>query len=94
MYLAGGNFFARGFFCYSRWRVDHGSFLPFKTPSNLKVIISTSILYTEISRLIFFYLLGVLDDPDYTVLRFTTRSCNYYHGLANLTFEPKTSQDD
>lgn len=35
-----------------------------------------------------YYPLGVIDDPDYTVLRFTTRSCNYYHGLANLTFEP------
>ena len=35
-----------------------------------------------------YYPLGVVDDPDYTVMRFTTRSCNYYHGLANLTFEP------
>lgn len=35
-----------------------------------------------------YYPLGVIDDPDYTVFRFTTRSCNYYHGLANLTFEP------
>jgi general stress protein 26 len=34
-----------------------------------------------------YYPLGV-GDPDYTVLRFTTRSCNYYHGLANLTFNP------
>jgi len=34
-----------------------------------------------------YYPLGV-NDPDYTVLRFTTYSCNYYHGLANLTFEP------
>lgn len=34
-----------------------------------------------------YYPMGV-NDPDYTVLRFTTRSCNYYHGLANLTFEP------
>jgi general stress protein 26 len=35
-----------------------------------------------------YYPLGVIDDPDYTVLRFTACSCNYYHGLANLTFEP------
>jgi len=34
-----------------------------------------------------YYQQGV-EDPDYTVLRFTTHSCNYYHGLANLTFEP------
>lgn len=34
-----------------------------------------------------YYPLGITD-PDLTVMRFTTRSCNYYHGLANLTFEP------
>ena len=33
-----------------------------------------------------YYPLGVTD-PDYSVLRFTTRWGNYYHGLQNLTFE-------
>ena len=33
-----------------------------------------------------YYPLGV-DDPDYTVLRFTARRGNYYHMLANVTFE-------
>jgi len=34
-----------------------------------------------------YYPLGIAD-PEYTILRFTTSSCNYYHGLTNLTFEP------
>jgi general stress protein 26 len=33
-----------------------------------------------------YYPLGVTD-PDYSVLRFTARWGNYYHGLANVTFE-------
>jgi general stress protein 26 len=33
-----------------------------------------------------YYPLGVMD-PDYSVLRFTARSCNYYHGLQNISFE-------
>ena len=33
-----------------------------------------------------YYPLGV-DDPDYSVLRFTAQWGNYYHGLSNLTFE-------
>ena len=33
-----------------------------------------------------YYPLGV-NDPDYTVLRFTARWGNYYHGLANVTFD-------
>lgn len=33
-----------------------------------------------------YYPKGV-NDPDYTVLRFTSRWCNYYHGLQNVTFE-------
>ncbi|MGC9393386.1 MAG: pyridoxamine 5'-phosphate oxidase family protein, partial [Anaerolineae bacterium] len=32
-----------------------------------------------------YYPQGV-DDPDYTVLRFTARWGNYYHALANVTF--------
>jgi general stress protein 26 len=32
-----------------------------------------------------YYPLGV-DDPDYTVLRFTARWGNYYHGLSNTSF--------
>lgn len=27
-----------------------------------------------------------MTDPDYTVLRFTTEWCNYYHKLSNVTF--------
>jgi general stress protein 26 len=34
-----------------------------------------------------YYPLG-LDDPDYTVLRFTAESANYYHQLDNLSFAP------
>lgn len=33
-----------------------------------------------------YYPLGV-NDPDYTVLRFTARWGNYYHALANVTFD-------
>jgi general stress protein 26 len=33
-----------------------------------------------------YYPAGVTD-PDYTVLRFTARRGNYYHGLSNVTFE-------
>lgn len=33
-----------------------------------------------------YYPQGVTD-PDYTVLRFTARQGNYYHGLANVSFE-------
>ena len=35
-----------------------------------------------------YYSLGV-NDPDYTVLRFTARWGNYYHALANVTFDIK-----
>jgi general stress protein 26 len=34
-----------------------------------------------------YYPLG-LTDPDYTVLRFSARSANYYHQLDNLSFAP------
>jgi general stress protein 26 len=34
-----------------------------------------------------YYPLGVAD-PDYTVLRFSAASANYYHRLENLTFAP------
>jgi general stress protein 26 len=34
-----------------------------------------------------YYALGI-NDPDFMIMRFTTHTCNYYHGLANLTFEP------
>ncbi|HEY5160290.1 MAG TPA: pyridoxamine 5'-phosphate oxidase family protein [Gaiellaceae bacterium] len=34
-----------------------------------------------------YYPLGV-DDPDYTVLRFSATSANYYHQLDNLSFVP------
>jgi len=34
-----------------------------------------------------YYPLGI-DDPDYTVLRFTAESANYYYQLDNLTFTP------
>lgn len=32
-----------------------------------------------------YYPLGV-DDPDYSILKFTAERGNYYHGLENLTF--------
>jgi general stress protein 26 len=35
-----------------------------------------------------YYPLGV-NDPDYTVLRFTTRWGNYYQGLSNISFNIK-----
>jgi general stress protein 26 len=35
-----------------------------------------------------FYPLGV-DDPDYTVLRFTAERGNYYEGLENIDFVVK-----
>lgn len=35
-----------------------------------------------------YYSLGV-EDPDYSVLRFTARQANYYHGLNNITFDLK-----
>jgi len=34
----------------------------------------------------FYYPLGV-EDPDYSVLCFTSQKGNYYHGLKNITFE-------
>ncbi len=34
-----------------------------------------------------YYPLGI-DDPDYTVLRFSAGSANYYHQLDNLSFVP------
>jgi general stress protein 26 len=33
-----------------------------------------------------YYPLG-MTDPDYSVLRFTAKTGNYYHGLQNVTFE-------
>jgi general stress protein 26 len=33
-----------------------------------------------------YYPLG-MNDPDYTVLRFTAKWGNYYHALSNVTFE-------
>ena len=33
-----------------------------------------------------YYPQGV-EDPDYSVLRFTARQGNFYHGLNNITFE-------
>jgi general stress protein 26 len=40
-----------------------------------------------------YYPLGVTD-PDYTVLRFTAQWGNYYHALANVTFELGGSPED
>jgi general stress protein 26 len=33
------------------------------------------------------YYPGGIEDPDYTVLGFTAKNVNYYHGLKNITFE-------
>jgi general stress protein 26 len=30
-----------------------------------------------------------VDDPDYSVFDFRSESVNYYHGLANVTFDPR-----
>jgi general stress protein 26 len=42
-----------------------------------------------------YYPLGV-EDPDYSVLRFTDRQGNFYHGLDNITFDVDAvaAQDD
>jgi general stress protein 26 len=45
---------------------------------------SRQMLWSEGNEI--YYPLGV-DDPDYTVLEFTTIEANYYHGLRNLTFK-------
>jgi general stress protein 26 len=37
------------------------------------------------------YYPGGIGDPDYTVLRFTATSANYYHGLRNITFSPAST---
>lgn len=37
------------------------------------------------------YYPGGIEDPDYTVLRFTATSANYYHGLRNITFSPDSA---
>lgn len=34
------------------------------------------------------YFPGGIDEPDYTVLRLTATTANYYHGLRNTTFSP------
>lgn len=33
-----------------------------------------------------YYPLGI-NDPDYSVLRFTAKKGNYYHGLQNISFD-------
>ena len=38
-----------------------------------------------------YYPLGV-DDPDYTVLRFTAVKANYYHKLENVTFDVQDAE--
>jgi general stress protein 26 len=45
---------------------------------------SRKMLWSEGSEV--YYPLGV-DDPDYTVLRFTAQKAKYYHGLKNIQFE-------
>jgi general stress protein 26 len=50
----------------------------------LQDIESKKLLWTEGAEI--YYPLGVTD-PDYTVLCFTAKLANYYHGLTNMTFE-------
>ncbi len=49
----------------------------------LQDIKSRKMLWTEGAEI--YYPKGVTD-PDYTVLRFTAKKANYYHGLTNITF--------
>ena len=50
----------------------------------LQDIESRRMLWSEGAEV--YYPLGV-EDPDYSVLRFTARRGNYYHGLNNITFD-------
>jgi len=50
----------------------------------LQDIESKTMLWSEGAEV--YYPLGV-EDPDYSVLRFTARRGNYYHGLRNITFD-------
>jgi general stress protein 26 len=53
------------------------------TAEVLRDLASRRLLWTKDSE--FYYPLGI-DDPDYTVLRFTATLGNYYHGLKNIDF--------
>lgn len=50
----------------------------------LQDIESKKMLWSEGAEV--YYPLGV-EDPDYSVLRFTAQRGNYYHGLSNITFD-------
>lgn len=50
----------------------------------LQNIESKKMLWSEGAEV--YYPLGV-EDPDYSVLRFTARRGNYYYGLSNITFD-------
>jgi general stress protein 26 len=52
----------------------------------LQDIESRKMLWTEGAEI--YYPLGV-EDPDYSVLYFTAKRGNYYHGLKNISFEIK-----
>jgi general stress protein 26 len=56
------------------------------TAEVLRDLASRQLLWTKDSE--FYYPLGI-DDPDYTVLRFTAKTGNYYHGLKNIDFTVK-----
>jgi general stress protein 26 len=71
----------------SVYYVDETSFkglLLIGTIEILQDIESRKMLWTEGAEV--YYPLGV-EDPDYSVLCFTAKRGNYYHGLKNITFE-------
>jgi general stress protein 26 len=71
----------------SVYYVDENSYqglLLIGTIEILQDIASRKMLWSEGAEI--YYPKGVAD-PDYTVLCFTAKKANYYHGLTNLTFE-------
>jgi len=54
------------------------------TMENLQDIDSKKLLWSEKSEK--YYPLGI-EDPDYSVLRFTAKEGNFYHALQNINFE-------
>jgi general stress protein 26 len=71
----------------SVYYVDENSYqglLLIGTMEVLQDAASRKMLWTKGAEI--YYPLGV-NDPDYSVLRFTSQKANYYHGLTNITFE-------
>ena len=67
--------------------VDETNFIGLMLVGAIEILQDTKsrkMLWTEGAEI--YYPLGV-EDPDYSVLCFTAKSGNYYHGLKNITFE-------